>query len=222
MYVYACTYKHPDGTLSYYVGKHERPYEKSKWYLGSGKFCQNFKKKYGKEYTKNNVVKKILIHSLPDSKTLCKWEKIFIMSYRQIYGSLCRNFTDGGDGGCGPHKEEAKKKISKANKKMWECDKHRTKMSEINKKMWECDKFRAEMKEITDSPEYRAKISDAIRGEKNPKYNVNSVVLILDRILAGEGVRIPRTSFNRARRNPEHKKHAEYMELFNRYKVEVE
>lgn len=114
---------------------------------------------------------------------------------------------------------EHRTKLSKAIKKTWESDEFRAKM---RKKMWGCNEFRAKMEKIWRSPEYKAKRSAAYKGENNPNFKINSVQQILGRIEAAEGVRIPSTTIRRILKNPKHKKHAEYVALFNKYKVEVE
>lgn len=235
MYIYACSYKHPDGTMSYYVGKRKQTYEQSRWYLGSGVFCKNFKKKYGKEYTKNNVVKKILMHSLPDHKTLCKWERIFISHYRLIYGSLCKNQAEGGEGGGGPGKKNQNydhKIYSLRNVQTGETffgtrydftqkyNLYRTGVDALVRgeknhyRYWVLNS--SKIKSVDDIKRMRSKRQ---KGSNGPRYNINSKMQIHQRAYASGDIGVLYEAFIVALNNPKHPKHDEYTKLYNKHLI---
>lgn len=203
MYIYLSKFpNHSDGGYYYYVGQSTFTPEESTDYFGSGIFCQNYEKEWGKEYIRQNVKKNILRRDIKDRKTLDYLERLYIKNYRNKYGDLVVNIADGG--GSGPCTEEKKKKLSEAAKNQWESPEFRTKIKEIykspevkarksratkemckspevrarkskaSKEMWERDDYRAKMEKIRKSPEWRAKQSEvAVKGKEHPRYDHN-------------------------------------------------
>jgi len=107
MYIYSIT---NNINNKKYVGKCERPSNKSNYYFGSGLLINSAIKKYGKE----NFTKEILEDNLT-KENICEREIywIKILNTNSKYGY---NLTDGGDGINNPS-EEIRKKLSELGKK---------------------------------------------------------------------------------------------------------
>lgn len=107
-----------------YIGQHKyknTPYDS---YMGSGKILKQAQVKYGIE----NFIKGIIIDSIEDREVINQLERDYIVLERQYNHNGCYNITDGGEGGCGPHSEEWKRKVSKKLKgrPIWIKGKHHT------------------------------------------------------------------------------------------------
>lgn len=188
MYIYVCEYPRSDGTISFYIGQSTKSPEESTDYYGGGLFCRDYKKKWGKEYVRQNVKKKILRRDVKDKKTLDYLERLYVKNYRNKYGDLVVNIADGGEGGniC-PWTEERKRKISEAKKGKKMSKEARRKMSEARKgkkrskdairKTAEANKGKKRSEETKrkigksskkrwKNSEYRAKISESLKGRK--------------------------------------------------------
>lgn len=149
-----------------YVGKRVG-FTDVKTYMGSGTALKQAQKKYGIE----NFTKRIICE-YATRELLNEAEKYFIAVYRHFYGpDMMYNITDGGEGGCGHHSEEAKKKMSVAKKgeknpmygkESWFKGKRHT--DEAKKKMSDANKGQSL------SEEHKAKLSAAQKGEKNHMY----------------------------------------------------
>lgn len=228
MHVYLLEMPRTEGPSSFYIGQRSVSPEESTDYWGSGAFCLNYMKGKGREFVRKNVKKTILLRDLPNQDALNYWEMFAIQDYRDRFGDRVVNWTKGGEGRAGPHTEEVKVKIGEAVKERWKRGGYKAKMAQEMKERWDSPEYKARVskafKEVWESPEYKAKMSKMLsetrKGENNPNYKVNSVRQILKRILASESVDIKIKTFHRALKNPNHRNHAKYMELFNKYKLE--
>lgn len=206
MYIYICEYPRSDGTISLYIGQSIRTPEESTDYYGSGIFCQNYEKKYGKEYVQQNVKKKILRRDVKDKKTLDYLERLYIRNCRNKYGDLVVNIAEGGEGGSYPKSEEHKHKIGKAHKGKKKSEEHRRKIAEARKGK-------------KHSEEVKRKISKKMTGKNHHNYNVNSVRQIWKRGYEAGDIKVVRRVFHRALKNPNHKKHDECIKVYNKHLI---
>lgn len=110
-----------------YIGQHKYKVLNDS-YMGSGKILKAAQTKYGIE----NFEKRILVFNITSKKFIDTLEKEYIYFYRSI-GKAEYNIADGGEGGCGKHSEEAKRKISEAKKCKTFSDEHKRKLSESHK-----------------------------------------------------------------------------------------
>lgn len=138
-----------------YIGKHKL-YKKA-WnedgYPGSGILLKSAQEKYGLEN-----FEKFLICYTESEEDACEKEKFWIAEYRSR-GKAEYNITDGGDGWSGGHhSEEAKRKISEAQKRVKHgpfSEEHKKNISERNK-----GKHGGPLSEI-----HKRKISEAKKGK---------------------------------------------------------
>lgn len=93
-----------------YIGQHK--YKKlNDSYMGSGVALHKAFNKYGIE----NFTKEILYSRILNKETVDSME-IFAIKKERAIGKAEYNIADGGQGGCGPHSEETKHKLSEAKK----------------------------------------------------------------------------------------------------------
>lgn len=127
-----------------YVGK-KRLYKKD-WYndnyMGSGTHLRPAQKKYGIEN-----FEKFLICYTSSEKDACEKEIFWISEYKRK-GKAEYNIAKGGEGGCGLHSEETKRKISIANTGKVFSDERKRHLSESIKKAMENEKVRLHLSEI--------------------------------------------------------------------------
>jgi len=89
-----------------YIGKKKGKYNPN--YLGSGTYLKNAINKHGR----NNFNKPIVLTHTESKEEQNECEKYFIAEYRNIFGDNgLYNITAGGDGFCGNHSQETKKKF---------------------------------------------------------------------------------------------------------------
>lgn len=173
-YIYRITNKINGKT---YVGKHE--YKKlDDSYMGSGVLLKKAKKKYGMK----NFKKEILVFNISKQEHANLLEETFIAAEREKVGrENCYNITDGGDGGYGltgekngmygkKHTEDAKMKISEANKGRPSSNKGKHISEETKRKMSE--KLRGKPawnKGVPMSDEQKRKLSESMKGNQNHK-----------------------------------------------------
>jgi hypothetical protein len=113
----------------YYIGKHYQSINKKDTYTGSGIFCKNYFKKYGK-IENVTYVKKVICYCSSKEELAQKEKEIIGNLY--IEDSNCMNYKAGGEGGWVIKKqltEEHKRKISKNHKGM--LGKHHSKEAKI-------------------------------------------------------------------------------------------
>lgn len=126
-YIYRITNKINGKT---YIGQHK--YKKlDDNYMGSGVLLARAKKKYGIE----NFVKEVLYSNIQYKETADDVERFAIAKERAL-GKAEYNIADGGQGGCGKHSEETKRKIvatRRLNGSYKVSEETRRKLSEINK-----------------------------------------------------------------------------------------
>lgn len=144
-YIYKITNKINGKT---YIGQHK--YKKlDDSYMGSGKLLWQAYRKYGFE----NFKKDILVFNISRREHADFLEKTFISAEREKVGvENCYNITNGGEGFHGQHTEEAKRRMSEAQKGKHLSEETKKKISEGNKG-----------KHI--SEEQKKKISEALKGK---------------------------------------------------------
>ena len=153
MYIYLIT-----NTLNgkKYVGKCEKPSNKTKKYMGSGIYIQSSINKYGVEF----FVKEILEENL-SKEIICEREKYWIkkLNTKSEFGY---NLTDGGDGVVNAT-EEVRKKISEKNKKYIGKlhSRYGSKLTEAHKEILRQCNLGKKISEET-----KKKISDTKKGSK--------------------------------------------------------
>jgi len=132
-----------------YIGKRKSSKE---WYedtyMGSGKRLYSAKKHYGIEN-----FEKFLICYTSSEKDACEKEKFWISEYRKR-GKAEYNIAKGGEGGCGLHSEETKRKISIANTGKVFSDERKRHLSESIKKAMKNEKVRLHLSEIAKNRKY--------------------------------------------------------------------
>lgn len=148
-----------------YVGQHKYTNINDS-YMGSGKILREAFDKYGKE----NFTKEILISGIPYKEVADHFERFYISLYRQE-GKCEYNIADGGQGG--NLGEEVNRKLSEANKGennpnygKHHSDEAKQKISDAEKGKVISAETRAKMSEAKKniSAETRQKLSDALKG----------------------------------------------------------
>ena len=141
-----------------YIGQHKYK-DINDSYMGSGVLLHRAFEKYGKK----NFKKEVLYSSIKYKETVDDMERFAIAKERTI-GKAEYNIADGGEGGCGKHSEETKRKISKS----WDYDKHFT--EETKKKMSEAHKGKPSWnKGKHHSDDTKKRISEANKGHSVTK-----------------------------------------------------
>lgn len=139
-----------------YIGQHKYKTLDDN-YMGSGKHLKAAQAKYGIK----NFEKDILVFSIVEKSLIDALEKEYISFYRSI-GKAEYNIANGGEGGCGPHSEETKRKIGKANSR---AQKGKQLSKETKEKISEAMKGNQHAKGVVRSEETRKRLSEIRRGK---------------------------------------------------------
>lgn len=145
----------PTGRI--YIGQRKLPKGKTPetdGYYGSGTVWRNIYKAHPEECVKT------VLEFVESKREVNELEKKYIARYRSVYGELCVNIADGGDGGCRKHSPETIEKIRDARLGRKHSDETKRKLSEANKG----EKNHMYGKHL--SEETKRKLSEANKGKR--------------------------------------------------------
>ena len=179
-YIYKITFLKGSLNGKYYIGK--KVGHKSDMindgYFGSGRVCKRYYKKYPPVISE--TITKEILEVCESKEQLAECEKKWIGDLWET-DENCVNLKRGGEGGCGPHSDETKRKISENHKGMknkHHSDETKKKMSKQrkgeNNSMYGVHRYGkyAPMYSKHHSDETKRKISEQCKGRISPNKGI--------------------------------------------------